>query len=1849
MVCLLMVLLAVGCVQVLSINGTSSPTVSTVSDISMNGKGTAYMCVMNQAGMLKCFGRNDHGQLGIGTHRYMGDHANEMGDYLPYVDLGSGQYAKSLSVGETHSCVVLISGNIKCWGDGQYGALGYGNIDDIGDNMNEMGDMLPYVPLSAKAKFVECGSHITCAHMVNDQVRCWGRGRLGALGQENDKNLGDNVGEIGRMKDINLGKSRHIKSLSVGNHHACALLDNHKVVCWGYGGNGQLGIGNNKNIGDDGDEMGPNLVYFKAGMNYTALAVTCGHSITCVVRSDWSLVCLGKNWFGALGAEKPNRNLGRYPDEVGKYISVTRLGPFRKPLMIHSGSNFQCALLDNGSVKCWGLNNKGVLGIPGVRFIGRFPGSMGGSLPEVMVNSPINKVLGNIGGSKYSTCVQRNSTCISCWGRGTNGVLGRGTTESVGLTDMPQILTCLDLGTDFFTMTRNTSAFSTITPTVSTGAVLTVSPSVSPVTVSPLTNVPVTASPVTSSPKTASPVTVSPETLSPVMILKYTTSPVTTSPETASPVTASPETVSPVTVPPVTASPVTASPDTVSPVTVPPVTASPVTASPVTASPVTASPVTASPMTVSPILMTPVPVTFSPTTVTFSPFSSTPTDVSIAPVSVSPTVSPVTVSPSSISPISYFPLTASPETLSPTVTTVAPATITPTVSAHSVGPPVLNHARFFPDFSGIEAIFSQYTSAPKSANCSRLVTSTTFYQLGANPSCVWKSNGLILNVLFGQGWNITQLGIRGDIIGSAVSPDNKMKSVTLKLELPKTSKVTVRLVGPQIVGICDTVKLTTTSSGSAGKNLTFSWKYVSSQGGRKDEEINKKINSLTGQTLIFPASMLPIGTHTFESRATNWLGRTSASSWELRRSDSIPRIETPLGTEFLINPEEDVRLEVKIQVSECSNVKQSNTPGVARWTQQFPMSAYLSSPTARALSPKLSTQVIRIRKPNLMSLYFPKNTFTTGSIYAFNCLAKGTASSRGFNTTFIVKVLEPGVIARINGGTRRLITVIPGVTKEVVFGSSGSRDLAYPGTPIRKFVWGLFRVSVDRFGNEILNSIVLPKGVNGSSRISVSTVLFEAYPDALFKMVLKVIGRNSRISSTQRWDETTQLIETTKSFVRDVKMSIVSERLSSVKVLNEKGIMVTGYEVDVTSTVTISVTTNNVTTSRYKLKKVPSHTTLSYSSNNNLDLSLQENLDCPPGSEQLVIKAGVMSPHLTYTISVVVTNSLTLIPEGKASIVIVGNGGPVGGTLITDKTSGVSLIDTFLFQCIDWSDSHTPLSYSFHRKDQSKKNVKSSTTLCQQSGSNLCQAVLPLAENGSPALVIFAYVMDAMGAKSESNYVRVITTISHHVNLNDTGTLIQDKVKSGDIAGVVSLASSTISYLTSNDPATNTTTEQNHLLRKGLIESARSLTRSNDGSEYASIVAPINLIQAATQFSNPKDIPKETIDSTLDIVEEISGISDELPLEAISSSVSSIGNLVAASVQTGSSSASNITSRSEAIMLSLSSSVVSSKAEGQNPTEVVTDYVTLVSQKQSPGKSLDLNSTSGLAKVFMPDNLPMDPTQSVIGSFSVFVPGFHPSGEPSSRALSINVMQSGKLLEIQNLSTPVQFTIQTDGFNYSAGSNKKKTYFCRFWDTAALNWSTNGVQTLKPPSNSSMTTACSSTHLSVFDVAEFTEFQFEINSFSDDDIVGEAFLIGNAYMVFCFIMVVIWIIMLYLAFKWDMYIEKSRGERISADFWQKFNRMRQIRLSKRSWRHMKKILKWGFQRRHPWLSIFLRHRGDFMTTAKRVNVLMILLFSMMTTTALFMGTTQKYGPLPRNMSAGLLSAVATGPVPFLMG
>jgi alpha-tubulin suppressor-like RCC1 family protein len=203
----------------------------------------SHTCALLTTGRVRCWGNNGSGQLGYG-HREPG-----VGVTMPPAGVGDvdvGGEVAQISVGSKHTCALLTNGKVRCWGYGAYGQLGYVSTQSIGDNETpaSAGD----VDVGGPVKQIATDGDRTCALLETGNVRCWGRGDGYGIGYGNTDTIGDNETPAS-AGDIDVDGP--VKQLTMGQSHICALLETGRIRCWGEGRQGQLGYGNEDRIGDD--------------------------------------------------------------------------------------------------------------------------------------------------------------------------------------------------------------------------------------------------------------------------------------------------------------------------------------------------------------------------------------------------------------------------------------------------------------------------------------------------------------------------------------------------------------------------------------------------------------------------------------------------------------------------------------------------------------------------------------------------------------------------------------------------------------------------------------------------------------------------------------------------------------------------------------------------------------------------------------------------------------------------------------------------------------------------------------------------------------------------------------------------------------------------------------------------------------------------------------------------------------------------------------------------------------------------------------------------------------------------------------------------------------------------------------------------------------------------------------------------------------------------------------------------------------------------------------------------------------------------------------------------------------
>ncbi len=245
------------------------------------------------------------------------------------------------------------------------------------------------------------GSSSNCAILDDGNVTCWGWNYYGQLGD------GTTTNQNSPIQPWSPSVGRTAVSVSFGGSHMCTLLDDGKVSCLGFNLFGQIGDGSNNN-----KNTPTTTSSFGAGRK--AIQISSGQHHTCAILDDGTVSCWGYNWYGQLG-DGTNGNSANKNTPT----QTSSLGAGRTAIAISSGQSHTCALLDNGSVTCWGDNTDGQIG----------DGTNSNRNSPVQTSTfGIGRTAVAISSGNSHTCALLDDKSVSCWGNNGNGRLGDGTT-----------------------------------------------------------------------------------------------------------------------------------------------------------------------------------------------------------------------------------------------------------------------------------------------------------------------------------------------------------------------------------------------------------------------------------------------------------------------------------------------------------------------------------------------------------------------------------------------------------------------------------------------------------------------------------------------------------------------------------------------------------------------------------------------------------------------------------------------------------------------------------------------------------------------------------------------------------------------------------------------------------------------------------------------------------------------------------------------------------------------------------------------------------------------------------------------------------------------------------------------------------------------------------------------------------------------------------------------------------------------------------------------------------------------------------------------------------------------------
>jgi alpha-tubulin suppressor-like RCC1 family protein len=344
--------------------------------------GYDHACALMLGGGLKCWGKNDVGQLGF----------NSSGSPVATPTDVTGLPAAVVDIRATanSTCALLVTGEMFCWGSNSLGQVG----DATRTNRATPTKVLN---LPSNAKKISAGGFFSCAVTgEKNSLQCWGADGLSQT--TNSAPYMFRVGDLDLftavpVKDVAMN---HINSSS-GNGSICAVKADGNVFCLGDNTSRQLGI-----------NSAATSVTSSSQLNFGAdlgVALASGYSFFCALLNTTGVKCWGQNSSGQVG-------------NLGTYTSGTSVDPPQTPngfgnnlvsgvAKLFAGYSQACAIMTNGTLNCWGLKSS--------------CGTVSAPATITGATNVVDVALGN-----QHSCYLNQAGVVKCWGVNYSGVFGSG-------------------------------------------------------------------------------------------------------------------------------------------------------------------------------------------------------------------------------------------------------------------------------------------------------------------------------------------------------------------------------------------------------------------------------------------------------------------------------------------------------------------------------------------------------------------------------------------------------------------------------------------------------------------------------------------------------------------------------------------------------------------------------------------------------------------------------------------------------------------------------------------------------------------------------------------------------------------------------------------------------------------------------------------------------------------------------------------------------------------------------------------------------------------------------------------------------------------------------------------------------------------------------------------------------------------------------------------------------------------------------------------------------------------------------------------------------------------------------
>ena len=333
--------------------------------------GDRHSCGITTANLAYCWGYNEKGQLGDGTHDTR----------LTPKAIGGTLRFRQIAAAFDHTCAITTDYRAYCWGQGVDGELGDGAAVDRSSPVAVAG--------GHHFRQIDPGQYHTCAVSYPDnRAYCWGYNGSAALGDGTS---------MQRKTPAAVSGGLLFRQVDAGGWHTCGVTTTNRAFCWGYNRFGQLGDSTG-----NGFRFTPNAVYGA----HPFRQISAGLHTTCSVSTFNQAWCWGDGTAGQLG--NGLRAVRTWPRAVAGGLLFTR---------VTVGSGHTCGEATNKRAYCWGANANGQLGDGTTATLRLKPVAVAGGLGFYQLSA---------GGAH--TCGKTGASVAYCWGANFSGQLGNGLT-----------------------------------------------------------------------------------------------------------------------------------------------------------------------------------------------------------------------------------------------------------------------------------------------------------------------------------------------------------------------------------------------------------------------------------------------------------------------------------------------------------------------------------------------------------------------------------------------------------------------------------------------------------------------------------------------------------------------------------------------------------------------------------------------------------------------------------------------------------------------------------------------------------------------------------------------------------------------------------------------------------------------------------------------------------------------------------------------------------------------------------------------------------------------------------------------------------------------------------------------------------------------------------------------------------------------------------------------------------------------------------------------------------------------------------------------------------------------------